>query len=247
MFLDPRFHGDDTNTNMLKFIPLEKLKVQRPVNRLTYISQFCKNKKVLDIGCYDETAIKLKKNNGYWLHGLISREAKKVIGIDSSEKIKSEIKTSSRSKIIKLNLYDLDRSFVKDNRVDVIVAGELIEHIIDVTKFLQLLKKLYSKKILLLSTPNATSLSNVLLAFFNRESNHKDHTQIFSYKTLYSLCIKNGFKKFEIIPYNVKFTEMYLKSSRVTGFFVLVLERIINIGENIFPMLSGGYVVKIKL
>lgn len=232
---------------MLKFTPLEKLKVHKPVDRLLYISQFCKNKKVLDIGCYDETAIKLKKNNGYWLHGLIARAAKKVIGIDSSEQIKSEIKTGPRSKIIRLNLYDINESFAKNNKVEVIVAGELIEHIPDVTKFLQLLKKLYPKKILLLSTPNATSLISILLAIFSRESNHKDHLQIFSYKTLHALCIKNGFKKFKIIPYNVKFSEMYLKSSRVTGFFILLLEKIINVGENIFPMLSGGYVVKIIL
>ncbi|VVA43502.1 conserved hypothetical protein [Candidatus Roizmanbacteria bacterium] len=232
---------------MLKFTPLEKLKVHKPVDRLLYISQFCKNKKILDIGCYDETAIKLKENNGYWLHGLIIKQAKKVIGIDSSDLIKSEIRTGPRSKIIRKDLYDLDRSFANANKVDIIVAGELIEHIPDVTKFLQLLKKLYPRKTLLLTTPNATSLTNVLLAFFNRESNHKDHLQIFSYKTLHALCIKNGFKKFKIIPYNVKFTEMYLKSSRVTGFFILLLEKIINVGENIFPMLSGGYVVKIIL
>ena len=232
---------------MLKFTPLEKLKVQRPVNRLTYISQFCKNKKALDIGCYDETAIKLKKNNGYWLYDLIAKEAKEVIGIDSSDKIKSVIKTGPNSKIIRKDLYELDKSFATANKVDVIVAGELIEHIPDVMKFLHLLKKLYPKKTLLLTTPNATSLTNILLAILSRESNHKDHIQIFSYKTLHALCIKNGFKKFKIIPYNVKFSEMYLKSSRVTGFFILLLEKIINIGENIFPMLSGGYIVKVEL
>ncbi|MEK7597166.1 MAG: class I SAM-dependent methyltransferase [Patescibacteria group bacterium] len=232
---------------MLKFTPLEKLKVHKPVDRLLYISQFCKNKKVLDIGCYDETAIKLKKNNGYWLHGLISREAKKVIGIDSSELIKSEIRTGQRSKIIRKDLYYLDRSFADANQIDLIVAGELIEHIPDVSKFFQLMKKLYPKKILLLTTPNATSLTNVLLAFFNRESNHKDHIQIFSYKTLHALCIKNGFKKFKIIPYNVKFTEMYLSTLKTRRYFIKLVERIINFCENIFPMLSGGYILKIEL
>lgn len=232
---------------MLKFTPLEKLKVQKPVDRLLYISRFCKNKKVLDIGCYDETAVKLKENNGYWLHKLISNEAKKVIGIDSSEKIRSEIKTGPRSKIIKLNLYDINEAFSKNNKIDIIVAGELIEHITDVTKFLQLLKKLYPKKTLILTTPNATTLTNILLAIFNKESSHKDHIQVFSYKTLYALCIKNGFKKFKIIPYNVRFTEMYLSSPKIIGFFILLLEKIINIGESIFPLLSGGYILEIKL
>ena len=232
---------------MIKFRPLEKLKAQKPVDRLSYISKFCKNKRVLDIGCYDETAIKSKKDSGYWLHGLISKVAKKVIGIDSSDQITSEIKTGSRSKIIKKDLYDLDRSFAGANKVDVIVAGELIEHIPDVSKFLQLMKGLYPGKTLLLTTPNATSLTNVLLAFFDRESNHKDHIQIFSYKTLYALSIKNNLKKFKIIPYHVKFTEMYLNSSKVKGFFIKLIEGMINFWESIFPMLSGGYVVKIEL
>jgi len=232
---------------MLKFTPLEKLKLQKPVDRLFYISKLCKDKRVLDIGCYDETAVKLKENNGYWLHSLIAKEAKKVIGIDSSVLIKSDIKTGPRSKIIRKDLYDLNESFAKANKVDVIVAGELIEHISDVTKFLQLIKNLYPKKILILTMPNATSLISVLLAFFNRESSHKDHIQIFSYKTLYALCMKNGFKKFKIIPYHVKFTEMYLKSSKIAKYFIKIAEKIINFGENIFPMLSGGYILKIKL
>ena len=173
--------------------------------------------------------------------------AKKVTGIDSSDQITSEIKTGSRSKIIKKDLYNLDKYFASANKVDVIVAGELIEHIPDVSKFLQLMKGLYPGKTLLLTTPNATSLTNVLLAFFDRESSHKDHIQIFSYKTLYALSIKNNLKKFKIIPYHVKFTEMYLNSSKVKGFFIKLIEGMINFWESIFPMLSGGYVVKIEL
>ncbi|PIW73157.1 hypothetical protein CO005_02945, partial [Candidatus Roizmanbacteria bacterium CG_4_8_14_3_um_filter_34_9] len=52
---------------MLKFTPLEKIRIQKPVDRLFYVSQLCKDRRVLDIGCYDETAIKSKKDNGYWL------------------------------------------------------------------------------------------------------------------------------------------------------------------------------------
>jgi len=232
---------------MLKFIPLEKIRIQKPVDRLFYISEFCKNKSILDIGCYDETAIKSKKDSDYWLHGLISKEAKKVIGIDSSMQIKSEIKTGPRSKIIRKDLYDLDASFAVSNKIDVIVAGELIEHLPDASKFLRLMRNLYPGKMLVLTTPNATSLTNILLAMFNRESNHKDHTQIYSYKTLYSLCLKNNLKKFTIIPYHVRFTEMYLKSPKISGFFIKIVEKIINFLENIFPMLSGGYIVKIWL
>jgi SAM-dependent methyltransferase len=232
---------------MLKFVPLEKIQINKPVDRLSYISKLCKDKKVLDIGCYDETAVKLKEKSGYWLHSRIAQKAKKVIGIDSSNLIRSDIKTGRTSKIIKKDLYDLDDSFARDNKIDVIVAGELIEHLPDASKFLRLMKNLYPGKMLVLTTPNATSLTNILLAMFNRESNHKDHTQIYSYKTLYSLCLKNELNKFKIIPYQVRFTEMYLKLSKFKGFFIGIAERFINFLENIFPMFSGGYMITIML
>jgi len=231
---------------MLKIAALERLKVCKPVNRLLYISQCCKNKNVLDIGCYDETAIRLK-NNEYWLHGLISENAKSVIGIDSSNLIKGKIRTGNNSVIIKQDLYNINTEFAKKYNVDIIIAGELIEHIPDVSKFLTILGKLYKGRILVLSTPNSTSLMNVLLALFNRESSHRDHIHVFSYKTLSSLCIKGKYKKFEIVPYYVKFTEMYLHSPKMLGYFVLIIERLINIGEWIFPLFSGGYIVKIHL
>jgi hypothetical protein len=95
----------------LEYTPLEKIKVDRPVNRLEYVSNLCTNKRVLDIGCYDETALKLKKNTNYWLHGLISQKAKSVIGIDSSNLIKKEIKTGANSSIIRMDLKDINRNF----------------------------------------------------------------------------------------------------------------------------------------
>lgn len=107
----------------LKYTPLEKIRVDRPVNRLSYIPNLCKGKRVLDIGCYDETAVETKFDTGYWLHNLISQKAKSVIGIDSSSLIKGEIKTGPNSKIIRLDLFDIDKDFVKKYPADIIVAG----------------------------------------------------------------------------------------------------------------------------
>lgn len=51
----------------LKYTPLEKIPVHRPVDRLKYLSDLCEGKRVLDIGCYDETAIDSKKETSYWV------------------------------------------------------------------------------------------------------------------------------------------------------------------------------------
>jgi len=231
----------------LEYTPLEKIAIDRPVNRLSYIASLCNRKRVLDIGCYDETAIDSKKETIYWLHGLISEKAESVIGIDSSDLIKNEIKTSDNSKIIKLDLNDIDSNFVKKYPIDIIVAGELIEHIENVQTFIKSLTSLYSGCKLVLTTPNSTSLTNTILAFINRESNHKDHLHIFSYKTLNTICLRAGIQGFTITPYHVSYGEMFLRSNKFMRIIVKLSERIINVFEYLFPMLSAGYIVEINL
>lgn len=231
----------------LKYTPLEKIKVDRPVNRLKYVSNLCTNKRVLDIGCYDETAVDTKKETNYWLHGSISQKAESVIGIDSSELIEGEIKTGSNSTIIRLDLNEIDNNFVKKYPIDIIIAGELIEHIENVQSFIKNLKLLYPRSKLVLTTPNSTSLTNILLALVNRESNHRDHLHIFSYKTLNTICLKAGIQEFTIKPYKVSYGEMFLRSNKLMKIIVKTVEKLINIMEFLFPMISGGYVVEITL
>lgn len=109
------------------------------------------------------------------------------------------------------------------------------------------LKELYPNAQLVLTTPNATSITNVMLALIKRESNHKDHVHLFSYKTLNTMCLRAGFKKFTIRPNFVSYGEMYLNSKGIKRMIVKSFEKLINLIEYLFPMLAGGYVVKAKL
>ena len=136
---------------------------------------------------------------------------------------------------------------LEKHNFDVIIAGELIEHLPDTLRFLTDLKKLYPGKKLLCSTPNTTSLSNMILSLFNRESCHKDHLQVYSYKSLSTLCRVAGFKQWTIIPYHVKYTEMIMAAKQPQKAIVQASESIINVLENIFPMTAGGYILEIDL
>lgn len=180
-----------------------------------------------------------------WLHEEISNQAFDTIGIDNSFSIPEEGVTLKNSKIIKGDC--ANKTTISGYDVDVIVAGELIEHLPNPIEFLATLKKLYSGKTAILTTPNATNLSNVLLALLKRESMHIDHVNIYSYKTLYSLCRRSEFKKFVITPYNVRYTEMIFNSSGLKKWLVVFMERLINIFEYLFPLLAGGYIVIVKI
>jgi hypothetical protein len=206
---------------------------------------------VLDLGAMDETACAAKRGRGTWLHEEIGRAALRVVGIDNSALVPVEgLRTGPNATILRGEISDPERLVTAlEDSPDVIVAGELIEHLENplqfLTRFVQIDR--LAGKTLILSTPNATALHNVLIGLARRESTHHDHLCILSYKTLTTLCKRAGFSEWEIIPYFSRFTEMQERHSGLTGVAVRVVQHIVNLVEWIFPLLSFGYIVRIRL
>lgn len=231
----------------LTYTPGEKLMVGRPVERVNYITELCKGKAVLDLGCYDETAL-IKENTGKYLFTEISKVARTHFGVDNSAQLPDEgITYSSTEKILKGDIYNLDKMNFNSTDFDIIVAGELIEHLPNTLDFFKHLKATYPGKKLVCSTPNTTSLSNILLALFKRESCHIDHLQVYSYKTLHTLCRLAGFTNWKVIPYHVKFTEMIMRSTGVKKTFVIFSEKSVNTLETLFPLTAGGNILEVNI
>ena len=85
----------------LEYESLEKLHVPRPVDRLDYIAGCCVGRTVLDIGCFDETALE-KRGTEYWLHGRILEKAVQVTGIDISDKLPEQgLETGANGRILR--------------------------------------------------------------------------------------------------------------------------------------------------
>lgn len=231
----------------LKYIPLEKIEVRRPTNRIKYIKKACIGKNVLDLGCFDETALS-KKTSGNWLFEEISSVSNKHIGIDNSILIpKDGIVYGENEKIIPGDIMSYDYSVFQNDMPDVIIAGELVEHLSDTLEFFKYLKKNFPNKRLICTTPNSTSITNIILALGKRESCHKEHLQIYSFKTLNTLCMMSGFKNWDIIPYQVKYTEMILNSGFVKKNIARASQNIINTVEYLFPLMSGGLILDIEI
>lgn len=222
----------------------EEIHLSRPVNRIGFICQAVKGKRVLDLGCWDETAW-IKIYTKYWLHSELSKQASFTIGIDNSPSLPEEGVILDNSKILKGDC--TDERILANFAIDIIVAGELIEHLPNTPEFLYKIKRSFPGRDLIITTPNATSWSNVLLGLLRRESTHIDHLNIYSYKTLNTLCTKQDFHDYKIIPYHVKYTEMILRSKGLKKIVVVFMEKIINFLESLFPLLSGGYIVSIKI
>lgn len=228
----------------LRYETLERIGVSAPVERVGFIAGHCVGKRVLDIGCLDETALE-KRDTEEWLHARIGAVADQVTGIDLSDNLPNEgLVTGSNSRIIK---GDGTRPDIPADQVDVIVAGEFIEHIENPLAFLRELKSRYQGRTLLISTPNGASFANGLLGMIGSEAQHSDHLLTSTYKTLNTLCRRAGVSEWEIVPYRFYATEMLLQSSGLKSVIVKATEVFIRVVERIAPLRSFGYVVRMKL
>lgn len=228
----------------LRYETLERLRVRRPVDRVAFVSELCRGRRVLDLGCLDETAV-AKRDTEHWLHGRIATLATRVTGIDNAPAVPPEgLKSAPNATIFRGDATDpgVDRS-----EVDIIVAGEFIEHIDAPLQFLRRLKQLYGGAELVITTPNGVAFANTLLGAIGREAQHPDHVQIFTYKILHTLFTRAGVARFEIIPYRFYATEMILNSAGGTRLAARGAELFVRAVERVFPLLSFGYIVRATL
>jgi hypothetical protein len=247
----PVQHAQHGGKPHLNYTPLERLKVARPVDRIQFIARACEGLRVLDLGAMDETAWAAKRGCGTWLHEQIGSSALAVDGIDNSALVPAEgLRTGPNSTIRRGDITDPGLLVAAlAHAPDMVVIGELIEHLENPLQFLKRLATIerLAGRTLILSTPNATALHNVVVGLAQRESTHRDHLCIFSYKTLATLCTRAGFRDWEIVPYYSRFTEMQERHSGVLRLAVRATQRLVNLFEWLFPLLSFGYIVRIRL
>ncbi len=149
------------------------------VDRWEYILDKCRGKKVLNIGCL--AADKMSE-----LHQRIKDVASEVYGLDIYE--------SNLDNYIKGDAQDFDIGI----KFDVIVSGEVIEHIWNIKGFFDsCINHLGDGGVLIVTTPNAYSpifLKNAIMGQI--VPNDKYHILMFDITTLSNLILNNLSQKF---------------------------------------------------
>ncbi len=164
------------------------------VDRVAFIKEQCRGKKVLHLGCtnYPYTAESLKNND--LLHNRLAEISGELYGFDFDRNGLDVLSKNGTKNLYHADLENLDEVDLNET-FDVIVAGEMIEHLSNVGLFLRGIKRFMNNKTkLIITTINAYGALRFVLYTLRgkggmNEPVHPDHVAYYSYSTL-NLVIK---------------------------------------------------------
>lgn len=188
------------------------------------------DRNILDIGCYDGTFLSLIKNRN-----------NRFYGIEASDYGAKE-STDKGINVEQFFFDDNTRFPFGNNFFDLIVAGEIIEHIYDTDFFLEEIYRLLKPDgKLLISTPNIASFGRRLMLLFGinpileispNEKNSSGHIRYFTFNTFEYLLRKHNFKnskkQSDVVNFSISGS---MKSKLLAKFFPSFGQSIIGLYE----------------
>lgn len=174
------------------------------IGRQDYVVAYAAGKSVLHLGCVDAGFTQQKSITGKFLHAQLQEVAKEVWGVDIDEAGLSWMSKQGCEHLFHLNIENIDSEpTILAQEFDLLLLTEVIEHLNNPGKFLDALRPLFRPTTeLLITTPNSTSLGNLLANMHHKEAVHPDHNFWFSYQTLSSLLSKYDFKIVQVALYS---------------------------------------------
>jgi 2-polyprenyl-3-methyl-5-hydroxy-6-metoxy-1,4-benzoquinol methylase len=140
-------------------------------HKISFALKYSRGKDVLDLGCVQHNPENYKSK--FWLHKALIKVSRSVDGMDLYEEGAKYLNDMNYNVIVG----DV-QSFSIGKEYDVIVAGDLIEHLENLSGFLRSCKAhLRTGGRILISTPNPWYWRNVAKAiFFGRVNANPEHT-----------------------------------------------------------------------
>lgn len=157
-------------------------------DRVSYLCRRARGKLVLDIGIVEHFADATRSEQ--WLHGQLQTVAKKCIGVDILEREIAELaKRGFDARLVDLTRESLNEKF------DVIIMGELVEHIDAPGALLTNIRSmLESNGVLIVTTPNPWYANVMLKNVFGETvfTDSADHVAWYDASTLHELANRHG-------------------------------------------------------
>jgi 2-polyprenyl-3-methyl-5-hydroxy-6-metoxy-1,4-benzoquinol methylase len=207
-------------------------------NRVNFIASLCKGRCVMHLGCAAWPLTKQQLEDGSLLHLALSKVSRRVYGIDLDEQGLAFLRERGFKDLIRWDAEKLDELQVEEP-ADVIVSGEILEHLSNPGLFLQGISRFMKreKSKLVISVPNAFSIRHFVPVMLRQtERVMTDHTAYYSFSTLRELLRRH----------DLRVTASYIFSNVGQGSsgFKRLLKRTMNATlMHTFPQVSEGLMV----
>ncbi len=175
-------------------------------SRLDLLSDECIGKRVIHMGAADHlNLIGDKIQDGVWLHAVLTDVAQECVGVDTAAEVIDYIrKTYGVTNIRAGNIFwESSINFFRQEMLwDVMVLGEILEHIHNPVEFLAQIRHDYSGivKRLIITVPNALRFSNFFNSLRGYEAVNTDHKYWFTPYTIASVVAAAGMTPHWVAP-----------------------------------------------
>ena len=220
-------------------MPSPEISLASYTSRMELLLNQCRDKNVLHLGCSSGRYIEARLKRGSLLHERIHDVARRLSGID----LDAESLVVMKEKLGYNNLYEGNVENLEelelDEKFDIVLAGDLLEHITKPGSMLEGIKGLLDNNgKVIISTNNAFGLNYQIRRWTGNFKEHFEHVCFFSPETLLHLFNRHGYK---VIEMHGAFTEPPYTLTQKIKFAV---------GSPIyklFPVLAGTLVVIAEL
>jgi len=190
------------------------------VERDSAIIDMCRDKEVLHLGCADYPYSYEQHHRNGLFHEKLSCVSKRLVGIDSS-KAGIDFLRSLGYKNLYVGDVEDEQTFAAKGKFDIIIAGEILEHLSNVGRFFDnIITTMHEESLLVISVPNAHAIKSFIRVFFKSELVHPDHVYYFSPATIEHLCKRYGA---EIVRYYYYFSRPSSLPRRIIFFPLKIL------------------------
>jgi hypothetical protein len=162
------------------------------VQRVAHLRALCRDRRVLHLGCTNWPYMDAQLQDGSLLHLQLLEVSRELWGLDGDDRGLAQLSARGVSNLVRGDIERL-QDVQLDTTFDVIVAGEIIEHLSNPGLFLRGVQQLMGDDtILAITTVNAYCAARaVTYALAGRggrqEPVHPDHVAYYSYSTLRTL------------------------------------------------------------
>ena len=212
-----------------------EIKLESYSSRIDLLLRHCKERDVLHLGCSSGRYIEARIERGSLLHSTLHGVAKALAGIDlDADSLRVMNERLGYGNLFHGDVEQLEKVPL-NKRFDVVLAGDLLEHITCPGSMLEGIKRfLRQDGKVIISTNNAFGLNYQIRRWTGSFKEHFEHVCFFSPETLLHLFERHGYT---IVEMHGAYTEPpYTFSQKVKFMLGMPLYKL-------FPILAGTIVV----